>query len=567
MKKVIISIICSFLLINTSFVFAEETTCKEEIIENAYNPVISSDWKHFAYVFKKNNWKHVIIKDWKEFWWEYERIDNLEISTNWKIIYVWTEWDELNKKVYVITDDYKSESYDSVYNISFSSDWNSFSFKWIKWNIPIDYKEYIIKDWKLLWEWTDFLYSPNWKDYAYVLKINWKYQLYKNWIKFWDEYENIYWLIFSINWENLAYFIKNDWKYYAANNLVIEKVWYESIVDLIVSPNWGSISYKAKTKDKWYLINDWEELISFELFNFWRFSYPSKFSSDWTSFSYFITWEIVNWKKYSYVVKDWVKSNYYDKIYNPEYIIWSNILTFIAENEWKIFLVKDFKEYDLPSKNEWKYVWYFYNNSTKTELYYLVNNTKNYIVSNWVPTKEYSKIDNFTFSLDYNNYYFIWKNDNKYYFIKNWVEILKDYNEILKNIKYTDDFNIFAFNTLKDWKIQLTIINCSNNNTNFNNYILKSNDLFSSNTNSIINNSVSKVIENNYKKQLIISKTRLNKTTKWKNYIKQIDSIVWKLDTNKLEKLYNKIIKIENRWKYQDLLDYLEASIWVKLWK
>jgi hypothetical protein len=81
------------------------------------------------------------------------------------------------------------------------------------------------------------------------------------------------------------------------------------------------------------------------------------------------------------------------------------------------------------------------------------------------------------------------------------------------------------------------------------------------------------ITSKNYTKQLILSKTKLNKTTSWKSQIKSIDSLISKQTTQKLEIIFKNIWPIKSKMntktknKYTDLLDYLEASIWVKLWK
>ncbi len=72
-------------------------------------------------------------------------------------------------------------------------------------------------------------------------------------------------------------------------------------------------------------------------------------------------------------------------------------------------------------------------------------------------------------------------------------------------------------------------------------------------------------------KQLMLSNMILKKSNKWKNDIKSIDLLTSKLDKSKLEKIYLKIIKIDtssNKMsKYKNMLDYLEAKIWLELLK
>jgi len=70
-------------------------------------------------------------------------------------------------------------------------------------------------------------------------------------------------------------------------------------------------------------------------------------------------------------------------------------------------------------------------------------------------------------------------------------------------------------------------------------------------------------------KQLIISKSQLNKNIKWRKNIYLVDLIIKKLSKNKLERLLLKLEKIDVSkpalYKYKSLLNYLEAKIWLEL--
>lgn len=76
-----------------------------------------------------------------------------------------------------------------------------------------------------------------------------------------------------------------------------------------------------------------------------------------------------------------------------------------------------------------------------------------------------------------------------------------------------------------------------------------------------------------YISQLIIYKTKLSKTEKWKAQIKSVDKLINKQSKAKLEVLYKNILviksKINNKtnYKYSDIINYIEASIALKLWK
>jgi hypothetical protein len=140
--------------------------------------------------------------------------------------------------------------------------------------------------------------------------------------------------------------------------------------------------------------------------------------------------------------------------------------------------------------------------------------------------------------------------DGKNIIVKDWIES-NEYDAIYSSI-YSPNWKSFAYDAQKDWKIFIVKTTCSweTKNTSEVNITLK-----------------------NYTNQLIISKTKLNKTTSWKSQIKSIDILINKQTTEKLEIIFKNIWPIKSKMnqktknKYADLLDYLEASIWIKLWK
>ncbi len=95
------------------------------------------------------------------------------------------------------------------------------------------------------------------------------------------------------------------------------------------------------------------------------------------------------------------------------------------------------------------------------------------------------------------------------------------------------------------------------------------NNIKTTNNSGTINNEMLKT--KNYVKQLIISKWRLNKTNEWKMYINAIDLFVNKQNKEELLILLKKIwllrdkLDLKTTLKYANVLDYLEASIWIKL--
>lgn len=116
----------------------------------------------------------------------------------------------------------------------------------------------------------------------------------------------------------------------------------------------------------------------------------------------------------------------------------------------------------------------------------------------------------------------------------------------------------------------------TNNNTDTNgdsdisntNYIKKIDKWWTKESN-IINIETSK--KNIYIKQLILSKSKMNKTILWRKYIKIIDKIIKNKKKEQLLIIYNKIwlLRKKNNLKmqviYANIIDYLEASIIIEL--
>ena len=70
-----------------------------------------------------------------------------------------------------------------------------------------------------------------------------------------------------------------------------------------------------------------------------------------------------------------------------------------------------------------------------------------------------------------------------------------------------------------------------------------------------------------YMKQLMFSKSALNKSIKLKKYIDQVDKIVELIDNSKSEKIISKIEKLDKTklWTSKDIINYLEAKLVLKL--
>ena len=262
-----------------------------------------------------------------------------------------------------------------------------------------------------------------------------------------------------------------------------------------------------------------------------------KYSTDWTSFSYIAR---KNWKWF--IIKDWIKSENYeiikDIIYSPKW----NILAYIARKNWKWFSIK-----------------------------------------NWKKSKSYENITYHTFSPDWNEYTYIAKKKWERIYVKNWKESMK--YDIVSEIKYSPNSKSFTFIAKRKWKYIVNkdweIVNeydYVNNfeyspswesffyTTNLNNKWFIVSGICWKNT---IKLTATKEEQNNYIVQKI--KKEIGKTKTWKKYIKLIDNFINKASIKKIEKLANKVSKIDlnnkELSKYKDLLIYLKLQTENELFK
>jgi hypothetical protein len=526
-----------------------------------------------------NNTNKIAYETWKD-WVNYVAYFSCESKS--KIIKVPEKI--INTNIDKISDSNntcKEEFIENASNPVFSPDWLHYAYvlNLSKWDEPADSCKpnndncYIIKDWIELWKWVNPIFSPDWKSFSYIWTNSWKIFLVKDWKKIWEEFD----FISQINYK-LPMYYSNDWsKVWLIWNIWNICDWYvKSYIfengkkiwewgELVISPDWKHYSYVNYVSHN-VTYNDWVKL--------WFWDSPS-YSSDWKSFAYT---KKENWE--NYVVKDWITiQKWYSQIFSPDwksfaYITWKNWELF---NGWKLYLVNNWKEtlikytraYWLvysPNGDSIAYIWWDWE----------YPNYNSYVVKDWVELDSANLIDNLNYSPDGKSFSYR-KSDNNgwYYIIKDWVSL---WNQSISLI-YSSDWKSFSYNKwssiFKDWKylwVWRDLVYWINNETFaynlYENWVRWLYLKTCKNNNPIINkDNFEPTISKNYTKLLIISKSNLNKTSKWKKYLTQIDSIVWKLDNIKLEKILNKILKIENRWKYQDIFDYLEASIALKLWK
>ncbi|EKE27162.1 MAG: hypothetical protein ACD_4C00015G0002 [uncultured bacterium (gcode 4)] len=170
---------------------------------------------------------------------------------------------------------------------------DSKSFTYIK---KIDGKEFIIKDWKMLWEWGLPTYIPNTNSFAYTAKKNWYYILVKDWTEIGQKYQYIDGIQFSWDGKHYAITANNGWKSKIIKDWV--ELWYWIL--FFFSPDWKNFVYI-----------EWEDTLDYMNLNWkiiWTWNYPI-FSPDSKSIIY-----IAKNHSGSFIIKvsDWnSKLNYF----------------------------------------------------------------------------------------------------------------------------------------------------------------------------------------------------------------------------------------------------------------
>ena len=136
---------------------------------------------------------------------------------------------------------------------------DSKSFTYIK---KIDGKEFIIKDWKMLWEWGLPTYIPNTNSFAYAAKKNWYYILVKDWKEIGQKYQYIDEIQFSWDGKHYAITANNGWKSKIIKDWI--ELWYWILFPF--SPDWKNFTY-VDSEDNFNYINlNWKII--------WTWSYP-----------------------------------------------------------------------------------------------------------------------------------------------------------------------------------------------------------------------------------------------------------------------------------------------------
>jgi len=330
------------------------------------------------------NWKQVFVHNWKQEWGTYKYV-------NW---------------------------------LSYSKDWTSVSFNWMKMN----WKYIHIKDWIQVgaeydWIWASKYYSNN-KSY-FISRIWTKQYIIENWnnVSIFDDIyaiDNVSFINNNITFtardisNNKNVYINNGKKYYNIKKFVewkkinVKNIW----------PSWvgtNKISSKSKdnksfsyviTKDNWkdIIIKDWIQLW-WEYNNVVKIQFNSKYEL------YYIVKNIY-WKEELY--KDWVKiSNGYDSIIKWD-IAWVWIL---VKDNWVIKFIQDWNETTL-----WNYDTAYYINTWKYIAFVAIKNWKYTLIRWGFKTREYDEIINYIISKNWENIAFSVKVNWDSIVVENWRE-------------------------------------------------------------------------------------------------------------------------------------------------
>lgn len=457
MRKIITLFLTILILLSWNSVFAEENlrnTCKEEIIENAWSPTFSPDWKSFAYILKKDG-KKSIIKDWIELG-KYKWIIQLNYTIDGKVFYL--TLDETDNWWFTSSGilDWKEVSKET-WGYSY---WN------YSWNLFYVYRKKIdILEWKQK-EWTHTIFSKDLKNYYAVIT------------------------------DKDGEFILKDW-------IKIEKS--DKIYDLIVSENLKSYITTVSRNEKDFVVKDWVE--------YWKefdFSDSPTLSNDWKQFAYRVS---SDWKQF--IIKNWVEKVWYnyDNSRNPVFSSDWKSFAYVAEKDWRYFIVKD-----------------------------------------WVEWTKYDFVRIPIYSADWESFTYKAEKDWKKFLVKDWVEYNK--YEKINDFKYFPEWKSFVYTAEKDWK-EVIVKQACWNETSLNT------DTINQNSSTLSNISKEKP---KYLKQKILSASALKKA-KQEKYISVIEQLVKKQNKEKLEIIYKNIWKVKTKysWWNKNILDYLEAIIYLEL--
>lgn len=188
-------------------------------------------------------------------------------------------------------------------------------------------------------------------------------------------------------------------------------------------------------------MKDWEE------FNQYDETHQIIYSPDWKSFSFIAE---KDWKWF--VVKDWEKGEEYDKIDYIRYSSDGKEIAYSSEKDWKKIIVKDWKElnnYDSQYSPQYSPDWKSFS--------YIVNiDWKKFLLKDWKIIDELYSSYSYISKLWDNNLIYKkvirwddWEKDLEFYLDEQWKKITKEHY-IISNLRFLNEKGDLVYSFL-DW--------------------------------------------------------------------------------------------------------------------
>lgn len=491
--------------------------------------IINNSWEYICYAYKDKLF--YIIKNWEVISsWLNSLISNdwdkndFKYSNDWsKVFYIWINEKE-NTDEYFINSN-QIEWYESIQNFKFLNN-NDYIFTWFskekqKWEL--------VKNWKIIDEdvMIFFTQKDNNDKIIYIKNNsqNWNIEIIN-----WDKKETInnLWDIIKqkINWFNFEEFDTSKFQ----------------ILLIFENKNW-TLDYLINVQNYFLYISNWEIFNSLET-NIQNIDYSKKLAIDYLNYFAGNTKEILySWNE--------------DNLNCIAWYIWTKKIK-ECSNNW--FTTEDL----ISSPDLKKYYYIEWNNDGNKYQKRVIENWWNSI-SKWYDNIKWWAEENslwkksywLTFSLKWNNLFFIWEKDWKEVLVKNNKEISEYFNEIEK-LNISPDWESYSIlitdenwneKLLKDW-IEIKLENEKLEDFWYDedwnlfielkdlkwNYYLKT---FLKDWNEIINNNYKNIIKSKDNLYLI------SEVINWKKEIKIIkdDSNIKKNEITPLDEKINKLSK------------------------
>lgn len=498
---------------NGKYFFVKNWVPISKEYEEIRNDIFLPDINNLIYIAVDSNWKEMVVKGEIE-GPKYDYIANLTVSPD-KKSFAYIGGQKYSKQDLI--KDWVILNNDGVISFSptYSSDSKSFSYFGVK-----DWRNIVIKDWVEIENTPDTIekisqefirYIPNTHTLVYKKYKDWKHILMKDWVE-WKLYDSINTIYYSKGLD--VFYLVADWnfpffskKYIVKNN--IEEWKYDDISwDIVFSPDNTSYAYVAKIWGNRFTEKNGEGVYLEE-------------------------------KEKLIIVKDGVEiGKEYDSSFNPTYSPDGKSFIYSAIKNWKNILVKDGIELDMNIDGYQKLRFNYLSNWNFYMLGYSKDNIE-MISLNWKDWKvyDYTSLEK---SSDWKNISYIVDENWQRVLVKNWVEIVKNNYRILSH-RNSPDWQNYAYVSISNITKEyfLTKVFCWNS----------------------IKNDTNNEKKSKFLKQKEDSMINIKKSKKEK-YINIIDKIV---DSNNKEKLTPVFNKIQLMKQKNDIIKYIEASIYLKI--